>query len=520
MKIIYFLILFFLIFSCRVSDSIAYQEARPIDLGGGLAISAKTVIADINNVSAYSPYSYKKNSIIECENKIYPIDSKLYLDVSVTSEDLINTSYKGSIKNILIGARYFIAVYDDKGNYIEQKEFIVGSSNEENSFTLKKGKKYTFIAASINSKTDIPVIQEHLSLENAKVTATLGQYLLFFKKEVQTTSENISINISFKHLLNQIKVKFDASEFNSSIRSISGLYVEPVRSFATIHFKNEEVIYDKNINDRGAEILFPLLNQQIVESRATNIIFSPQDQFARFNLQIIRIGNLIRKKIKINDIKISPGKMYRINIKLRKFDPVCTKLEYGFNISRNPFRLTKIPVRDANGNMTFANVYAKVEQGSILPVKDPYSAFGEEASNGSVKMQRNYYRIGDLGMTTGAYSKVTLIFDRPINFVGVKATWFKGVVGDFVDSMKISTNNTNNFLSIISDIWVPGKENYNVETGRNYIYTEIKPFNLFNTSGLAYIIKSDEYFTELTVSFDKNKDDILQAFTFCNAIVK
>ncbi|REC64048.1 hypothetical protein DRF65_00260 [Chryseobacterium pennae] len=193
------------------------------------------------------------------------------------------------------------------------------------------------------------------------------------------------------------------------------------------------------------------------------------------------------------------------------WNSICTSKEYGFNISTNPNSPTTITVQ---GGKT-VKVYAKVTQGSRVAVRDPYTAFSATATQAGITMQRNYYRIGTLGdLGTGAYSNVTLVFDKPINFVSTKATWFRYVNNTSRDSQLISTD-TGGKLKMVG---IQGTPALRIRTeGQTLLAQAVTGVTDF--SGIAFTISAENYFKELTVTYETNFNDILQAFTFCDAQV-
>lgn len=194
------------------------------------------------------------------------------------------------------------------------------------------------------------------------------------------------------------------------------------------------------------------------------------------------------------------------------WNAVCTNLEYGFNISTNPNKPT--PISLPSGKTV--NVYAIVNQGSLSSVSDPYTAFALTATQGTIQMNRNYYRIGTLGdLGTGAYRKVVLVFSKPINFVGIKSTWYAYVSNTLRDSQLVSTN-TGGILKMEGLQGSPS--NLAEITSGSNLLSRAQPFGT-DASGTAYILSAQNYFTELTLTTETNYNDILSALTFCNADV-
>ncbi|MGE8556683.1 MAG: hypothetical protein ACN6OB_22400 [Chryseobacterium jejuense] len=194
------------------------------------------------------------------------------------------------------------------------------------------------------------------------------------------------------------------------------------------------------------------------------------------------------------------------------WNAICTNLEYGFNISTHPGKPTTISLPSGKT----VNVYAIVTQGSLSSVSDPYAAFAFSATQSTIQMNRNYYRIGTYGdLGTGAYSKVVLVFSKPINFVGIKSTWYAYVSNTLRDSQLVSTN-TGGTLKMVGLQGSPS--NLAEVTSGSKLLSRAQLYGT-DASGTAYILSAQNYFTELTLTTETNYNDILSALTFCNADV-
>ena len=194
-----------------------------------------------------------------------------------------------------------------------------------------------------------------------------------------------------------------------------------------------------------------------------------------------------------------------------EFNAGCTTKEYGFNISTSSFSPTTITVQ---GGKT-VNVYAITEKIYSGTVRDPYGNGFSSHTDTGVEMLRNFYRIGDSGTST-SFTKVTLVFSKPINFVGSKATWF-GANASRKDSQLIEADGGGNLrmrgISGTAGLVTRSSGATLLAEGVNGLASDPR-------NGIAFVIEGENYYTRLTISSPNTYNDILQAFTFCDAVVQ
>lgn len=172
--------------------------------------------------------------------------------------------------------------------------------------------------------------------------------------------------------------------------------------------------------------------------------------------------------------------------------------DFGYNISENPNAPTTLMIGGEQ-----VKVYRRTTNRSRYP--SCYGGWGQTQSgvtmdNTCARFRMGYYYVNSM----------TLVFDKPVNNIGFKSTWYanndsaiittngggtlemKGVIGD----TSLITNNTGNFLRTAGNT------------------------NSRDRAGIAYIISSTQPYTELTLTYDTRNNDIIAVFNKCSARVE
>ncbi|MCL1674706.1 hypothetical protein [Elizabethkingia meningoseptica] len=212
---------------------------------------------------------------------------------------------------LAIGTKYKVAVYDSKGNFLQEKEFTY-QKNETDGFNLNGDQNYTFVAYSVNSTTSSPTINNGGTLANAKLSAINGD-LMYFKKNVTVTGNGPNrLDVVLKHQYSQIKTTLDARQVGN-ISAVTSPAITPASSSADISFATDALTYNAPITG-GQIVTFPTLNQQTVTSNPTQVIANTTTT-GELNIGTVTIDGVSKNNMKISNLKITPGVKYDLNLR-------------------------------------------------------------------------------------------------------------------------------------------------------------------------------------------------------------
>ncbi|WP_407481417.1 hypothetical protein [Elizabethkingia meningoseptica] len=212
---------------------------------------------------------------------------------------------------LAIGTKYKVAVYDSKGNFLQEKEFTY-QKNETDGFNLNGDQNYTFVAYSVNSTTSSPTINNGGTLANAKLSAINGD-LMYFKKNVTVTGNGPNrLDVVLKHQYSQIKTTLDARQVGN-ISAVTSPAITPASSSADISFATDALTYNAPIAG-GQIVTFPTLNQQAVTSNPTQVIANTTTT-GELNIGTVTIDGVSKNNMKISNLKITPGVKYDLNLR-------------------------------------------------------------------------------------------------------------------------------------------------------------------------------------------------------------
>ncbi|HIB8181144.1 TPA: hypothetical protein ACWX1I_002550 [Elizabethkingia anophelis] len=207
------------------------------------------------------------------------------------------------------GIRYKVAVYDNNGNYVTEKEFVY-KIGETDGFLLNGGQNYTFVAYSVNSTSSTPSINNGGTLANAKLSGISGD-LMYFKKNMTVTGNGVNnLDIVLKHQYSQITTKLDARQVGN-ISAVTNATISPANSSADISFATNALTYNGSISQ---PVSFSAQNLPIVTSSATQVI-SNTTTTGQLNLGTVTVDG-VSKSMTIDKLKITPGVKYNLNLRL------------------------------------------------------------------------------------------------------------------------------------------------------------------------------------------------------------
>jgi Fibrobacter succinogenes major domain (Fib_succ_major). len=213
--------------------------------------------------------------------------------------------------------RYKIAVYDEMGKYILEKDYVHGKERIAETFELPTGKSYSFIVYSVNSTTELPAIDfsdtNHKTLSTSTILVSGSQDFMYFRKElIVSASAANNLEVVLKHLLSQITTTIDASQTKYEITDINS-------TLAISHQPNAKInLSDGSITRSGSgtavSITFPTTASMQLTS-LPNIINAGTSNSVQFKISTITIGPLTQTNVTpFSNMTIAPGVKYQLKL--------------------------------------------------------------------------------------------------------------------------------------------------------------------------------------------------------------
>lgn len=224
------------------------------------------------------------------------------------------------------GVKYKVAVYNTSGSYITERDYIRTEEDKTESLQLNSGETYTFVAYSINSKTELPAITfsdtNNKTLANSSLSnISGGMDLMYFRKEMAITGSDASnLNIVLKHKFSEITTLIDASATGYNIGSID--------AGINSHFPTADVqLSDGNITRSGtagvAKISFSGLNS--MQLNGAPLMLNGNTSSGTLVISSITIGSVTATNLTpFNDLSIVPGVRYTLRLTITPNDILLT----------------------------------------------------------------------------------------------------------------------------------------------------------------------------------------------------
>lgn len=237
---------------------------------------------------------------------------------------------------------YKLLVYDNNGNYVAERDYIRGKESNTAitpALMLDGGQTYTFVAYCINTTTiaSLPSVVNKNTLAGATLSDMAGSTdLMYFKSSPVTLrgGTNNYLDIVLKHMFSQITTTLDVSQTGYKIHTIDA-NIAPHYNKASIKLA-DGVITRNNLGSTPIQFTLPagdvidlypnsVSNVSIVDNDINNttVLISLLSVWA---LEIKSRGaSIVNKNIKIENLKVTPGVKYNLNINIV---PVDTYLTY------------------------------------------------------------------------------------------------------------------------------------------------------------------------------------------------
>lgn len=238
---------------------------------------------------------------------------------------------------------YKLLVYDNNGNYVAERDYIRGKESNTAitpALMLDGGQTYTFVSYCVNTTTiaSLPSVVNKNTLAGAVLSDMAGTTdLMYFKSSPITLQggTNNYLDIVLKHMFSQITTTLDVSQTGYKIHTIDA-NIAPHYNKASVQLA-DGVISRSSLG--STPILFSLPTGNIIDLYPNsvsniNVVNNDTNNTTVFNIPSVRLGigtspsqgaSIVNKNIKIENLKVTPGVKYKLNISLV---PVDTYLTY------------------------------------------------------------------------------------------------------------------------------------------------------------------------------------------------
>ncbi|OPC58253.1 hypothetical protein DSC47_11960 [Elizabethkingia miricola] len=256
------------------------------------------------------------------------------------SNNLMAATEPGLLPNDIC---YKLLVYDNNGNYVAERDYIRGKESNTAitpALMLDGGQTYTFVSYCVNTTSiaSLPSVVNKNTLAGAVLSDMAGTTdLMYFKSSPITLQggTNNYLDIVLKHMFSQITTTLDVSHTGYKIHTIDA-NIAPHYNKASVQLA-DGVISRSSLG--STPILFSLPTGNNIDLYPNsvsniNVVNNDTNNTTVFNIPSVRLGigtspsqgaSIVNKNIKIENLKVTPGVKYKLNISLV---PVDTYLTY------------------------------------------------------------------------------------------------------------------------------------------------------------------------------------------------
>jgi len=234
--------------------------------------------------------------------------------------------------NLAKNIKYKVAVFDESGKYLLQRDYVKGKENEGDSISLESNSKYTFIAFSVNRADALPALQfsdySNKTIETAQLDAIEGTAtdVLYFRKDVDLTEDATQkLTIKFNHIFSQIIATINSAKTGYPITAIKCMFNSYCKT-ALVRLATGDIVRKPAVS--AVDVNFPLINKNEITS-APLVINTDKNGSAVLKLTNITIGGLpINNTVAFEKFKIKNGVNYLLKIELDPSDMFLTHQGY------------------------------------------------------------------------------------------------------------------------------------------------------------------------------------------------
>lgn len=346
--------IFFAVSSCRTSDNINpeqnsnNQATIQINLTEA-QINTNNNTDDLNTVASSAKInSPEKNQI---QNQILPFDKDFSIVANLIPESANIKSntvasvnpISGTPNTLRAGVMYKLAVYDNNGKFVTEKNYVTGKAPEP--LLLNSDQKYTFIAYSVNRSDYVPPINNRGTLNLATINDVKDDLMYFKTSTTVSYKQTTYLNIVMKHLYSVLMTNIDASAIGS-ISAIDAVIMKPSASAVDMKLSDSSINY-KN-TQTGSVVNFPTKGSPKIQSSPT-ILMSGSTTSGQLNIGSITVNGTTKNNLSFSNLRIMPGERYSLNIILRTTNPAVSSC--GGRIYWPSSNIVQLPYVGGNGGI-------------------------------------------------------------------------------------------------------------------------------------------------------------------------
>lgn len=318
--------------SCRNSDT----ENHPIE-GGKAVVKINMSGSDFETENPGLLASVNKNfdNGLQSQKNEIPLNKNLVMVAELvpeTSSIQAKASLNGgpvntaSIEELPLNTAYKVAVFDASGNYVTERDYIYGQEASTPELSLDGGSQYTFIAYSASYASTLPIITFSNPANKTLATASLNvrgtDDVTYFRKDMVVSGNSINyLDIVLKHKQSQITTKVDASATGYNISAINA-WLRPFTTNSIMQLSDGSIAQSGGTGEIFINIASGL-NTPIVTGKP--VILNTNTTTGSLRFASITIGSVTQTNLTVlNNLKITPGVKYNLNITINPTDAYLT----------------------------------------------------------------------------------------------------------------------------------------------------------------------------------------------------
>ncbi|MCL1689582.1 hypothetical protein CMU59_11190 [Elizabethkingia anophelis] len=298
--------------SCRSSEqSITEENNTPFNVVVNL-VSAENQPETFRKTTSSDQKNISDNGV---QKFTVPLDETTDITATLSPKVEIkkNPATTRAVTELENDIRYKVAVYDSSGNFVDEKTFTY--KQDDTGFQLDGNQNYTFVAYSVNSTSTVPTVSNNpRTLATDRLNNVNGDLMYFKTNMTVSNSRTNYLDIVLKHLYSQITTKLDARQVGA-ISLVENATIGPTNNSANLSLGTGSLTYNASPGAVTPVTNFQTLNTEVVTSAPT-LLISNTTETARLNIGRIIVGGIPRDNYRLNDLKITPGVQYNLNLRL------------------------------------------------------------------------------------------------------------------------------------------------------------------------------------------------------------
>lgn len=281
----------------------ALQETTP----KGLEVQ-RQIIPLTDNISVFATLIPETTSSNDLENKFTP--SKRADNQPVVHE-----------RELAVGTKFMVLVYNSSNQLIAERQYTYAplSADQDNQLkyeNLEVGQTYTFVVYSINSKENLPQINNKQNLLNASLP-NISSELLYFKKNLTVSSGLNYLNVKLKHQFSEVRTTIEVDQTGdlegSLLTDIATPRIMPSYQSADFKLVDGQKTYKNEITE-GTALPISIPQGGTISASSDPVFIISNGTNATLDIPSIRI-NQFTNSLKISNFVLTPG--IRYNLKLQ-----------------------------------------------------------------------------------------------------------------------------------------------------------------------------------------------------------